>query len=397
MVLGERSGTAHAQGVRAAAVEIVQRFLPVGGVRQCTVPVSRAIGGNVDHTELLTVASPAWVVPPAEHDRGIPSELSSVPSRARELEELGYRRLLDRRDGTHPFFPLLLAAEHTTRLQLGTSIAVAFAPQPMVVAISAGTSTPTRRAGSSSALGTQVQAHIESVRHAVEPPARRMREFVAALQSDLDHLERGHPADFDGEFYTHRLMTPKFNPRTAAVRGAEDLHRRGRRPDDRTTGEVARSLSHNAFNHPPLSGRGDRPRAAGRARCRRRARRGLRTVLPVVRGDQGETEEQFAAARCRTPQTAGVLTDPPGLYRRVLLELHGWGDLHNRAAPAVAAGRVGHHGEAVRRRDAGHLRGGRPSYPMPRSTGATVCRSIDRVLPGFPAGDVRGGDRRCVG
>ena len=67
-------------------------------------------------------------------DRGIPSDLSRVPGVASVLERQGYDGCWTGEIDHDPFFPLLLAAEHTSRLEIGTSIAVAFARNPMTVA-----------------------------------------------------------------------------------------------------------------------------------------------------------------------------------------------------------------------------------------------------------------------
>ena len=63
--------------------------------------------------------------------------LSDIGPRARELEELGYDGLLTAETGHDPFLPIVLAAEHTERIELGTGIAVAFARTPMMLAYTA--------------------------------------------------------------------------------------------------------------------------------------------------------------------------------------------------------------------------------------------------------------------
>ena len=68
-------------------------------------------------------------------DRGIPSDLNAVPARAREIEQQGYDGCWTGEINHAPFLPLLLAAEHTSRLQLGTSIAVAFALSAAMVTV----------------------------------------------------------------------------------------------------------------------------------------------------------------------------------------------------------------------------------------------------------------------
>ena len=67
-------------------------------------------------------------------DGGISSHLSNAATSAQDLEQAGYSGGWTAETAHDPFFPLLLAAEHTTTLELGTSIAVAFARNPMTLA-----------------------------------------------------------------------------------------------------------------------------------------------------------------------------------------------------------------------------------------------------------------------
>ena len=62
------------------------------------------------------------------------TDLGGVPARAKEREEAGFDGIVTAEMSGDPFFPLLLAAEHTERIELMTSIAVAFARNPMIVA-----------------------------------------------------------------------------------------------------------------------------------------------------------------------------------------------------------------------------------------------------------------------
>ncbi|MCU0261096.1 MAG: LLM class flavin-dependent oxidoreductase, partial [Ilumatobacteraceae bacterium] len=67
-------------------------------------------------------------------DGGIGSDLRQVAANAKEVEEAGYSGAWTAETAHDPFFPLLLAAEHTREIELGTSIAVAFARNPMTLA-----------------------------------------------------------------------------------------------------------------------------------------------------------------------------------------------------------------------------------------------------------------------
>src|SRR5690606_37226496 len=65
------------------------------------------------------------------------AELGEVPAKARELEELGFDGAFTGETSHHGLYSLLLAAEQTERIQIGSSIVVAFARSPMSLAIQA--------------------------------------------------------------------------------------------------------------------------------------------------------------------------------------------------------------------------------------------------------------------
>src|SRR6202011_1871000 len=95
-------------------------------------------------------------------DGGIFTALARVPELAGVLEQQGYDACWTGEINHDPFLPLLLAAEHTSRLELGTSIAVAFARNPMTVA-NVGWDLQTYSQGRFIlGLGTQIKPHIES-------------------------------------------------------------------------------------------------------------------------------------------------------------------------------------------------------------------------------------------
>lgn len=60
-----------------------------------------------------------------------------------------------------PFLPLLLAAEHTDRLEVGTAIAVAFARSPMQLAYTAHDLQTYSGGRFVLGLGSQIKPHIE--------------------------------------------------------------------------------------------------------------------------------------------------------------------------------------------------------------------------------------------
>ena len=64
-------------------------------------------------------------------DGGVGLNLHTVGAQAAELEDMGYAGVMTAETAHDPFFPLLVAAQNTEKVELMTSIAVAFARSPM--------------------------------------------------------------------------------------------------------------------------------------------------------------------------------------------------------------------------------------------------------------------------
>jgi alkanesulfonate monooxygenase SsuD/methylene tetrahydromethanopterin reductase-like flavin-dependent oxidoreductase (luciferase family) len=94
-------------------------------------------------------------------DTGIPGQLARIPAVVSTLESQGYDGCWSAEINHDPFLPLMLAAEHTSRIELGTSIAVAFARNPMTVANVGWDLQAYSRGRFILGLGSQIQAHIE--------------------------------------------------------------------------------------------------------------------------------------------------------------------------------------------------------------------------------------------
>ena len=107
-------------------------------------------------------------------------------------------------------------------------------------------------------LGSQIKPHIVK-RFSMEwsHPAARMREFILALQAIWDAWNNGTKLDFRGDFYSHTLMTPFFNPGPERLRPAEGVPGRRRRTDDRGGGRGGRRLPLPRVHHRGLSARRD--------------------------------------------------------------------------------------------------------------------------------------------
>ena len=140
-------------------------------------------------------------------------DLAHAGGEAKHLEELGYDGGFTFEGPHDPFFPLLLAARETSRLELATAIAIAFARTPMLLANLGYDLQAFSRGRFILGLGSQIRPHIE--RRFSMPwsrPAARMRELVLAIRAIWRCWDEGEKLDFRGEFYTHTLMTPFFDP-----------------------------------------------------------------------------------------------------------------------------------------------------------------------------------------
>jgi probable F420-dependent oxidoreductase len=132
---------------------------------------------------------------------------------ARALEEAGYAGGFTFEGRHDPFLPLSVAAGATERLELITAIAIAFARNPMTLAHIGYDLQLQSRGRFILGLGSQIKPHIEKRFSSVwSRPAARMHEMVRAIRAIWDRWQTGTPLDFRGEFYTHTLMTPVFDP-----------------------------------------------------------------------------------------------------------------------------------------------------------------------------------------
>jgi probable F420-dependent oxidoreductase len=269
-------------------------------------------------------------------------------------------------------------------LELGTGIAVAFARTPMSVA-HLGWDLQAYSAGRFNlGLGTQVKAHIEK-RFGMpwSHPVQRMREFIAALQAIWTAWHDGTRLRFEGDFYTHTLMTPMFTPEPMAHGIPNVFIAAVGEAMTELSGEVADGLLAHAFTTKRYSEEVTTPALLRGLRRAGRSRNGFQVSCPVF-VVTGETEEQMEAADAATRKQIAFYGSTPA-YRKVL-DLHGWDDLHVELHRMSREGEWDAMGELV---DDEVLRAFAVVAPLSELAGALSVRCdglIDRVLPAFPAG-----------
>jgi probable F420-dependent oxidoreductase len=259
---------------------------------------------------------------------GSDAELGDVPGAVRRLEEAGYDGAWCAEVGHDPFLPLAVAAVATSRIELGTSIAVAFARSPMTVAYTANDLQAAARGRFILGLGSQIKAHI--TRRFSMPwgrPAAQMREYILALRAIWASWNEGRPLSFRGEYYRHTLMTAMFCPEPNPYGPPRVFLAAVGTAMTRVAGEVADGLVVHPFTTERYLREVTLPSLAeGLARAGR-SRDAVQVTCPgfvlLDDGSPGFADRVTAVRR----QIAFYGSTPA--YRPVLA-LHGWGSLADR-------------------------------------------------------------------
>ncbi len=257
----------------------------------------------------------------------VPTEdLREVRTIYPEIEAVGYDRAFSFEAKHNPFIPLAVAGEHTSSIELGTAIAIAFARTPMTLANAAWDLQTVTEGRFTLGLGSQIRPHIEQ-RYGMpwSKPAARLRELVLGIRAIFSTWQDGAPLSFDGEFYTHTRMIPAFDPGPNPF-GPPPVFTAGFGP--RMTA-VAGEVADGFLVHPVNTRRSLQeltiPAIADGARRAGRSAEEVQVVcvtIVVTGRDEAEMRRSREAVR---GQLAFYGTTPAYLP---VFELHGYGDLH---------------------------------------------------------------------
>ena len=140
-------------------------------------------------------------------------DLKKVGPRAQEIEAAGYTGVTTQENRHDPFLSLAVAGYTTTRMELHTSVAIAFARSPMVCANVGWDIAASTGGRFTLGLGSQIRAHNEK-RFSVPwtAPAPRMREYVRAVRAIWASWKGDGKLNYVGKHYNFTLMTPNFVP-----------------------------------------------------------------------------------------------------------------------------------------------------------------------------------------
>lgn len=252
------------------------------------------------------------------------AEPTTAAERAAELADLGVDGIFSFEGVGDVFTPLVLAAA-ATDLDVYTNVAIAFPRSPMTTAYTAWDLQKLADGRFFLGLGTQVRANIEKRYSAPwSKPVDRMREFVLALRAIFACWNNDERLDFRGEYYTHTLMQPTFNP--GPVDGGPPPILLGVLGPRMTA--MAAEVADGVLLHPFTSEQfvrghsvpriGDGLSAAGRTRDDF-------TVVCEAIVCAGRDERELAEAEAGTRGLLSFYGSTPAY--RPPLDLHGWGDL----------------------------------------------------------------------
>lgn len=253
------------------------------------------------------------------------SDMHKVPESVKTLEEMGFDSAGSAEMSHDPFFPLLLAAEHSAKIELHTGIAVAFARTPMILANLGHDLNAYSKGRFTLGLGSQIRAHITK-RFSMPwgAPAAQMRELILALHAIWDNWYAAKPLEFAGKYYTHTLMTPAFTPTDIEYgRPKVTLAAVGPKMTE-VAGEVADGLIVHPFSNMKYIREVTLPALQRGLAKAGRSRDDIEIIYSAFI-ISGPDEEAMEKSRNDAKNRISFYASTPA-YKGVL-DIHGWGDL----------------------------------------------------------------------
>jgi probable F420-dependent oxidoreductase len=257
-------------------------------------------------------------------------ELRDAIAHAQRVERLGYDGLHVAETVHDALAVALLMAEHTARITVRTSVALAFTRSPTLLAYAAWDLAKLSGGRFQLGLGTQIRQNIED-RYAVpfgEDPIARLRDYVGAVRAVFASFTSGEAPSYESPHYRVTRMQPYFNPGPDAATAAPPIYLGG---VQRRACELAGAVADGFVSHPTNSN----PRYL-REVCLPALARGARAAgrdlvsppFETVIGTQvitGASAEDVQRERERQRRLLAFLYSTPAYAPT--LELYGWAEL----------------------------------------------------------------------
>jgi len=255
-------------------------------------------------------------------------DLHAAGTVARAAEGVGFAALWANETKHNPFVQLALAAVATSRILLGTGVAIAFPRSPTVMAHLAWDLAALSGGRFILGLGTQVKAHIER-RFGVpwDPPVAKLREYLETVRAVWRSWQEDLPLRVEGRYYRLSLMTPFFNPGPIAhpeipvyIAGVNPLL-------CRLAGEAAQGFCVHPFHTVPYLTSVVIPNIARGLEARGWPRTAVQLYAPVFIAP-GDTPEERRAETERVRAQIAFYASTPSY--QIVLRTHGWDDVAER-------------------------------------------------------------------
>ncbi len=278
-------------------------------------------------------------------DGHLTADWSRIPESVKKLEAAGFDGCGTAEMNHDPFYPLLLAAEHSEKIELHTGIAVAFARSPMILANQGHDLNAYSKGRFTLGLGSQIRAHITK-RFSMPwgAPAPQMRELIQAMRAIWANWYEGEPLRFEGKYYNHTLMTPAFTPEDKQY-GAPKVTLAAVGPImTEVAGEVADGLIIHPFSNEKYIREVTLPAVdRGLAKSGRTRADFEISYTPFI--VSGKDEAGFMAQKDAAKKRISFYGSTPA-YKSVL-GVHGWGDLQPELNAMSKAGQWAEMGELI--------------------------------------------------
>ncbi len=263
--------------------------------------------------------------------------LRAIPTIAQSAEQIGFAGLWVPETQHNSFLPLALVAEHTTQIEFGTAVAIAFARSPMVTAQAAWDLQALSDGRFVLGLGTQVKAHIE--RRFGMPwsaPVARLRDYIKAVRAIWAAWQTRGKLSYHGQFYQHTLMTPFFDP-GPIEHPAIPIYIAGVNEGlARLAGELCDGFHVHPFHSVKYINEVVRPQVAAGAQEAGRSSNDVQLVSSVF-VITGSDEASMTLSRQAAREQLAFYASTPTY--RVVLNTHGWGDVGEQLSRMAAAKR----------------------------------------------------------
>lgn len=273
---------------------------------------------------------PLGKLDPGLREPDTPLHISEFAELATLAENVGLDAVLVEETKDDPYQLLALGAAATSRIGIGTSVAMAFPRSPTVTAMSAWSLQKLSEGRFVLGLGSQVRGHVRR-RFGMDwhAPAPWMRDYVGAVRAVWQAWQAKEPLHFESEHYNLSLMVPLFDP------GPIDhpnipIHIAAIGPNMcGVAGEVADGVRlHPICTERFIDERVKPSVAVGANRAGRDVSEVEVCMKPLI-GTATDEETLEAVTRTVRARVGFYLSTPS--YRRVF-DLHDWGDLADKAA-----------------------------------------------------------------